>query len=534
MDDRNPKNWDALSGASRPSVRGESPVAARVPEPREVLNAALHLARSVDLELDLGEIVRLHLEAFERLMPSRHFSVRTISFAATGDLVVHGADAAVKRSSAVHTESAIVATSSLDSGSEELDECTRSDIPLLDGESIIGVLAVEYDSGVSVPAGDALVLGQLAAVLTAALRNARKLRSAAQAYEQMRGLLRSASLPILVLGPHRRILLASQGFLDGAGLFELDVVGKDLLELAPAGHRSELRSELSVLERSGGAGELSLVLQGAPASRDHVPMCVNALLNADGGLEAMLAIGWDRSEVQQLERQVIQAEKLATLGQLAAGVVHELNNPLTSISVYSDFLLNRAEARGFEPDDVEKLRRIGRSGERILRFTRDLVAYARPAHEEPRSADLREIVDQAMVFCEHVIAEVGATVSKRYEPGLGFYGNPGQLHQVFINLITNACQAVPEGAGRLEIALERIDDEHVVGRVKDNGAGIAPDIRESIFEPFFSTKGEGKGTGLGLSIVRKIVEQHRGRVTIESRIGEGATFSVILPSRRAH
>jgi signal transduction histidine kinase len=263
----------------------------------------------------------------------------------------------------------------------------------------------------------------------------------------------------------------------------------------------------------------------------RVAMNTASIVSADGEVEGVIAIGRDITEVRQLEEQIIQAEKLATLGQLAAGVVHELNNPLTSISVYSDYLLKKGERGTGEPSDLEKLRRIVQSAERILNFTRDLVAYARPSNEEPRLISIHDVLDQSVVFCEHVIAESGVRVVKKYAENVQpVYAVKGQLHQVFINLITNACHAMPMGAGHLTVETEPVEERLMV-RLADNGAGIPSDHLDRIFEPFFSTKGEGKGTGLGLSIVRNIVHQHGGSIQVKSELGGGTAFEIALPYR---
>ncbi len=249
-------------------------------------------------------------------------------------------------------------------------------------------------------------------------------------------------------------------------------------------------------------------------------------------LGASLAHRHAREDSAKLEAQVIQAEKLATLGQLAAGVVHELNNPLTSISAYGELLHAKLSNANADAGDIEKLRRIVQSADRILRFTRDLVTYARPSSEPPQELVLREVVGQAVVFCEHLILEHGATVEIEVDPGVPtIRGVRGQLHQVLINLVTNACHAMPEGAGELRLRVRAPSPAFAVLEVRDNGSGIPEHLHEAVFQPFFSTKGEGKGTGLGLSIVRNIVEQHGGTIELRSVVGEGATFVLTFPVR---
>jgi signal transduction histidine kinase len=235
-------------------------------------------------------------------------------------------------------------------------------------------------------------------------------------------------------------------------------------------------------------------------------------------------------ELRRLQAQVIQAEKLASLGQIVAGVVHELNNPLTSIIAYSDYLEKRAAERGAAPEDLERLQRIGEAAQRILKFSRDLVAYARPASEAPSSVFLHEVIDKALVFCEHEFAENGIRIERRIADDLPpVRGIGGQLTQVFVNLFTNASHAMREGGCLLiEAEISELGDSVVV-EVADDGVGISAEDLERIFEPFFTTKLEGRGTGLGLSIVRDIIDAHGGDLLAESTLGAGSTFMLKLP-----
>jgi signal transduction histidine kinase len=236
-------------------------------------------------------------------------------------------------------------------------------------------------------------------------------------------------------------------------------------------------------------------------------------------------------ESLELKGQIIQSEKLASLGQIAAGVVHELNNPLTSIVGYSDYLRSKAEREKNDPSDVERLRRISEAAARILRFSRDLMAYARPSIEPPAPLLMHAVVEQALVFCEHLFTRGGVRVARNFagdkHPVLGVRD---QLTQVFVNLFTNACHAMEAHGGTLAVTTEldplRRSMRIIVG---DTGLGIEAETLKHIFDPFFTTKTEGRGTGLGLSIVRNIVLLHGGSIAVESVPREGTTFSLELP-----
>lgn len=238
----------------------------------------------------------------------------------------------------------------------------------------------------------------------------------------------------------------------------------------------------------------------------------------------------DASELRALSSHMMQAEKLASLGQLAAGVVHELNNPLTSIVAYTDWLIRKQGPAG-DPDSLERLRRIGESSSRILRFTRDLVAYARPSSEVPVAVAIHNVIEQALAFCEHVLAEHGANVERIFADSLPpVRGMPEQLAQVFVNLFTNACHAMPGTGGRLAISSALSPDGRVLVAVEDNGHGIAAEHYQAIFTPFFTTKGDGRGTGLGLSIVRNIMDNHGAEIRAERGSDGGARFVLMFPS----
>jgi two-component system, NtrC family, sensor kinase len=231
-----------------------------------------------------------------------------------------------------------------------------------------------------------------------------------------------------------------------------------------------------------------------------------------------------------LRRQLLHSDRLAGLGQLAAGIVHELNNPLTAIVAYADSLGRRARLRG-DTDDEERVRRIEESAERMLRFSRDLVAYARPSTSAAAPFDLAVVVSRALGFCDHILRGTGCVVRHDADRrGLGIVGSPHDLAQVFVNLLTNACHAVPSGSGQITVSFRVDDDDRTVAVViEDNGGGISADYAPKIFDPFFTTKTEGRGTGLGLSIVRNVLDAHGATITLETEAPIGARFVLRFP-----
>jgi signal transduction histidine kinase len=260
---------------------------------------------------------------------------------------------------------------------------------------------------------------------------------------------------------------------------------------------------------------------------------------------AIASLQREAPQSHALDPRMLQADKLANFGQIAAGIVHELNNPLTSIVAYSDYLLRKAIAVGrgataFETvggagdeHDLERLRRISESATRMLHFTRDLVSYARPSSGVAGPVVLHGAVDQAIAFCEHVLSAAGMRVERRYDAEvLAVHAVSEQIVQVFVNLLTNAAQAASARGGCVVVTTARGEVQGVPCAaiwVEDNGSGIAAEHLPRVFVPFFTTKGDKHGTGLGLSIVKSILENHGGTIRVESELGRGTRFAIELP-----
>jgi two-component system, NtrC family, sensor kinase len=235
--------------------------------------------------------------------------------------------------------------------------------------------------------------------------------------------------------------------------------------------------------------------------------------------------------LRQVEAKLVQAQSLASLGQIVAGVVHEINNPLTSILAYVALLRRRCASGAAPPEDLERLDRIEEAAQRILRFTHDVVAYVRPSSAVPAPVWINDVIGKALLFCEHEFSQHGVEVHFDVEQPLPpVLGVASQLIQVFVNLFTNAAHAMGEHGGHLRISGS---SERGALRVEisDTGIGIEPHHHGRVFERFFTTRADGGG--LGLSIVRDIVTAHGGVVDLRSVPGQGTTFIVTLPPAAA-
>lgn len=237
-----------------------------------------------------------------------------------------------------------------------------------------------------------------------------------------------------------------------------------------------------------------------------------------------VVIARDVTSEWQLETQMSQTEKLAGIGQLAAGIAHQLNTPLGSILLSAQML---ADANLSE-DQVEDIERIIRQTEQCRQIIKGLLNFARPQNQERSLVQLDEVVHETVYLMEKSLRVADVKVEIEADGKLEVTGNRHELEQVFFNLLVNAVDAMPTG-GRILIRLGPSDPGEVLVSVADTGPGIAPEQRDQIFLPFFTTKDYGKGTGLGLSIVARIMHEHGGRIELDSAEGGGARFLLTFP-----
>ncbi len=240
----------------------------------------------------------------------------------------------------------------------------------------------------------------------------------------------------------------------------------------------------------------------------------------------------DITERQRLQSQFIQAQKMEAVGRLAGGIAHDFNNLLTIILGYCELLMMSDIPVGDKRRD--SIATIHDAAERAARLTEQLLAFSRKAVMAPRLIDLNELVSNSAKLLQRLIGEdISMAVLMAPKP-ITIKADHGQLDQVIMNLVVNARDAMPTG-GRLTIEISTVLSAEGSGAewaclsVSDTGQGMSDEVKEKIFEPFFTTKGVGKGTGLGLAVVHGVVTQHGGKISIQSDIGIGTTFQILLP-----
>jgi len=238
-------------------------------------------------------------------------------------------------------------------------------------------------------------------------------------------------------------------------------------------------------------------------------------------------------EAQEKQAQLVEAEKLAALGRLASGVAHEINNPLTGIIGYAEMIVKKIQTGTPNADELEKWRDrlllIEKEGKRCQNMVRNLLQFSRRKKAEMEPVVVNQILESAIMILEYSLDKARVRINRDLTPDLPLVNaNADQLQQVFMNFMTNSCDAMPEG-GDITIETKLIDGEKLAVSFADTGSGIPPEIQKKIFEPLFTTKGEGEGTGLGLSVTNEIVASHNGEVKLDSTVGKGTTFTVLLP-----
>ncbi len=249
---------------------------------------------------------------------------------------------------------------------------------------------------------------------------------------------------------------------------------------------------------------------------------------SDGSVESVVHYCKSITEKKRLEQNMMQAEKLASLGQLVAGVSHELNNPLGLVLFYAELLKKELPSGSKHLMDIEV---IGRHSETCRTVVRDLLKFARSAETRPVLGNVNECLEEVLSVIEKQFAKDGVKIEKHFDqniPCISFDRN--RLKQVWMNLLLNSRQAIVSGNGIITVRTVRDETQSTVSvTIMDNGEGIPDDVKRKIFDPFFTTKKTGEGTGLGLSVSYGIVKDHGGEISFESRQGEGSTFTVILP-----
>ncbi len=365
----------------------------------------------------------------------------------------------------------------------------------------------------------------MADLLSVALANAELFETMKQAEWRFRTLFRAAPDAVLtVLRSTGRIREANDAVREVFGLDPHQMVGRTLLELIVPEDRDKLERVLTATFAGAPArAELRVTLPAGGART--VALAASRLPEADP--PSVLFIGRDMTHERELRVRLMESDRLAAVGELVAGVAHEVNNPLSSISAFAQLLLRDGALGQSQRDSIEVIRA---ETMRASQVVKDLLAFARRSEPQRAPLDLNALVERTVRMRQYQFTEASVEVQTSLAEDLpSVLGDARQLQQVCLNLLTNAVQAMAPHGGSL-VVRTYAGDGQVQLEVRDSGPGISAAARAHVFEPFFTTKKEGEGTGLGLSVSYGIVSAHGGSIAVADTGPSGTTFRVSLLS----
>lgn len=355
-------------------------------------------------------------------------------------------------------------------------------------------------------------------------------------------IIQSMGAGLITLDLERRITSFNNGAEEVLGWKNDEVVGKFLDEILPVEESRKLLPDIISHTHSLLNREIELTRKNG--TRVHVGYTITPRIDNHNLKVGTIISFRDISQIKQMQMEVVRMDRLASLGVLASGIAHEVRNPLAGIKTMAQTLeeeIDKGDPR------QEYLARIIRQVNRLDELLRTLFSYAKPRQPVRKAHQLPDILREVEILLDDRIKKKKINYTKSFPPNLpAVFVDSHQIQQVFINLILNAIEAMPNG-GSLELktrAVETIiyardrrkrafnapnkESLYVEATLRDTGVGIKPELLHVIFDPFFTTKPQG--TGLGLSIVYRIIEEHNGEIRVDSKIGEGTTFTLLLPT----
>lgn len=431
--------------------------------------------------------------------------------------------------------------------------CSLLLLPLVSKQAAVGAVALASRNPGAFDASDLDLLQHVSDHLASAVVNARlyselktlsarledtvreRTREANEVRQRLESLLETAGDAIITVDLEYRIRSWNHGAEQILGHARVDTLGKNICSLASG---EAARSQLARVLALAVEGETSTSVETTWVRRDRkeatLSLTASPIVGGGEQLVGVLVIARDITEQQRLQEELFHSEKLASIGQLAAGVAHQINNPLGAISGRAQMLLRLSG-----PPDADFLReqlgKIRADCARITETVNDLLGFARKTDTVKQRAHLGILVDETLEMVRHGLSAQKVRIERCYADHLPpILASANHLRQLFANLITNALDAMPDGGTltittRLLPAAGERPEPAVEVAFADTGTGIAPEDMARIFEPFFTTKPAGQGTGLGLAVAKRIVDFHNGRIDVESKLGLGTTFTVQFP-----
>jgi len=398
-------------------------------------------------------------------------------------------------------------------------------VPLLAGDEAVGIIGVSSRNKLS--RGDAERLLSFAAQIGLAIKKA-KLENEVREYAELlerkvqeksaeliksekiyRTLVETMNEGLVAIDESDSITFCNKKFSEIFETAQEEVMGKSILDFFKEDGFDSVH-EAEIKTKKG--RQKNLLVSWAP------------LHDESGEYRGKFGVVADITERKKMEQQIAQSDKLASIGQLAAGIAHEINSPLANIMLYASLLKEELAESRVNPEDLDTIIKQVNAASKIVK---DLLEFSRQYKPEFSKIDVNELLEKSLSLLQYSVSADGIKVLTEFKSAPRIYADPHRLQQVFFNILLNAYQAMPDG-GVLKIRTGETKDSAEI-KISDTGMGIPMENIDKIFDPFFTTKEVGKGTGLGLSVALGIIKEHSGAIEVESEINKGSAFIIKLP-----
>lgn len=373
-------------------------------------------------------------------------------------------------------------------------------------------------------------IGRLSAAFNTMIERLNNRTTALQESEsKYRVITENASDLIFALDREGRILFLNKVFEKTSGLDRDQYEGRHFSELLDENGTKKLETHLAGLFAPGGDRAAEFDVSLVPRKGEPIELEIRLVRGGkDRRVQAVFGVARDVTERRVLQQRMLQSEKLSTMGEIVAGVAHELNNPLTTITGYAELMQSYADGEGFQSKAISG---IHREAERAARIVKNLLSFARRHPLERSMIQVNDTLRDILEFRAYEMNVNQIRVVSKLDPSLPMvFADPHQLKQVFINVINNAIHALKSVPGNRILVLETATESgSIVVSFRDTGAGVENAIKPRVFDPFFTTKKPGDGTGLGLSISLGIIQEHEGSIDVGDAPEGGASFTIRLP-----
>jgi two-component system NtrC family sensor kinase len=390
--------------------------------------------------------------------------------------------------------------------------------PISTAESTIGCVSLSSDTPGQYTDRDLVVFQAVLVLCAIALADTRRRGWLAKGKNDWERTVDATRQAFCVLDESGIIHRANRAFADLVDLPVTEVANRPWISVVPPDWADPLARAL--------ATDRSVQLK-----RGSNVFRIVALPVSDGDRAMSVLVLEDETEMHELRDQLIQSQKMAAIGELVAGVAHDINNPLASVAGFAEYLVD-AKTAELPPSMIEPLTAIQEQAQRAANIARNLLAFTRKGEAHVRTVQIGPILESTLQMLRYQLMAWHLESELNIAEGLPpVEADHNQLQQVFVNLVHNAAQAMHTSGVGTRIAVSALPvDDGISVTVRDDGPGVPADMADRIFEPFFSTRSEGEGTGLGLSICQRIIKEHKGSICLVRDSGQGAVFRVELPS----